>query len=184
MTVTLAEFRFVTLPSHPPEPAEAADDPRWADRRAVLERALARLASRVSGPERDDLVQEGMVRLVRQSGEVNHSYIWKVAWSVVQDAKRRRRRKPEDGPEALHTAVDHGPDPARLAESAQVREALQGCLEAAPAARREFLTLYLLGHPPSECAQLLDATKKKAENAIYRGLSALRECLAAKGVEQ
>jgi len=179
MTVARREILLTPTP-----PSMTTEETRWDELRAVLMRALTRLAPEVSPSERDDLVQEGMLRLVRGQRDVNNSYVWKVAWSVAQDRRRRRRRRPEHGEDGLTTAAADQPGPERLAASSEVRVSLTECLEAAPATRRDFLTLYLLGHPPSECAQLLDATKKKAENAIYRGLSALRECLAAKGVEQ
>lgn len=179
MTVPHAREILLVTPEPSPPPG---DDARWDELRAVLHRALVRLAPRLSEAERDDLAQEGLVRLVRGGREVNNSYVWKVAWSVLQDRRRRRHRRPEHGEDGLRTASDDQPGPERLAESAELRGFLQECLAAAPASRRDFLTLYLLGHSPAECAERLDATRKKAENAIYRGLAALRECLASKGV--
>jgi len=180
MTIAPPEMLAVTY-TQETNPA-VGDDARWQELQQVLERALSRLARTASASKRDDLVQEGMLRLVRQQEPVNNSYVWKVAHSVVRDRQRRARRKPEHGEDGLRTATDGQPGPDRLAQSTEIRDKVRACLEAAPESRRDLLTLYLLGHPPKECSQLLGVTRKRAENAIYRGMSALRECLRSKGL--
>ncbi len=155
---------------------------RWSELHATLTRAVHRLAPAYLRAELDDMVQDGMVRLVNHDGHANNTYVWRVAWSVVQDHRRRRRRKPEHGEAGLRYVSDDAPGPERHAADHEVRGALAECLEAAPASRRDLLTLYLLGHTPGECAELLDVSRKTSENAIYRGLAALRACLEGKGV--
>lgn len=159
------------------------DAQSWVDLRTQLRVAVWRLSPAYLRGDVDDLVQDGMLRLVRHDGSTNASYVWRVAWSVVQDAARRQRRKPEHGPDALETTPDRTfVSPEQHASDAQVRVHLNACLELTPETRRDLLTLYLLGHPLRECADLLGVPPKSAENAIYRGMESLRRCLESKGV--
>ena len=113
---------------------------------------------------------------------MNATYVWRVAWSVVQDARRRRHRKPEHGEEALEREPSSSPSPEVHARTAELRQSLAECLELAPESRRDVLTLYLLGHTPLECAGMLGIAPKSSENAVYRGMSSLRACLESKGI--
>ncbi len=158
------------------------DPPDWSQRREQLTRAVRRLGSGFGPDQLDDLVQDGMVRLMRRPEQVNATYVWRTAWSVICDARRRRGRRPEHGEAALPFVEDQGPSAVEQLAAADLRSALRDCLEQAPESRREVLTLYLVGHPPTECATMLNRTLKSCENAVYRGLDALRDCLRGKGV--
>lgn len=157
-------------------------EPDWSQRRDQLTRAVRRLGSGYDEAMVDDLVQQGMIRLMRKPEAVNASYVWRTAWSVICDFRRRRRRRPEHGDAALPFVKDEGPSPADTVVATDLRRALRDCLEQAPESRRDVLTLYLVGHGPTECADMLNRTLKSCENAVYRGLDALRECLRSKGV--
>jgi RNA polymerase sigma-70 factor (ECF subfamily) len=160
----------------------SVDDPDWSQRREQLTRAVRRLGSGFDDALVDDLVQQGMERLMRKPEAVNATYVWRTAWSVICDLRRRQRRRPEHGDKGLAFVEDQGPRPDASVAETDLRRALRACLEQAPESRREVLTLYLVGHGPTECAEMLNRTLKSCENAVYRGLEALRECLRSKGV--
>jgi RNA polymerase sigma-70 factor (ECF subfamily) len=42
--------------------------------------------------------------------------------------------------------------------------------------------LHIQGHSVDEISALLDCSRKKADNLVYRGLADLRACLSARGV--
>ena len=62
-----------------------------------------------------------------------------------------------------------------------LQEALRSCLEQLPESRRLPVVLHLQGFAPTEVSRVLNAPGKRVENLIYRGLIALRRCMAEKG---
>lgn len=157
---------------------------------SVLQRAVTRLCPRWSVEEREDLVQNALLKLhQRESGEdissYQASYLYRVAHSIVVDEVRKRARRPQssDGvsPELFSSDRHDQPDHAAVADDAT--QAVWDCLSRIADSRRAALALYLQGHSVPEASQLLGWPRKRTENCVYRGLANLRECLEAKGVE-
>ncbi len=159
-----------------------------------LRRHIAKVVSRV-GPsrlsaERDDIVQTALLRVLKvaEAHEANHpmasSYIWKAAFSATIDEIRRRGRRPETSLETGDAvSVPHdGVSPEARAAGLQLGAAIRSCLEKLPADRRRSVVMVLLGHSAREVAARFGWDDKKVGNLIFRGMSALRSCLAAQGL--
>lgn len=163
----------------------------------ALRRAVARACPPELGSLREDLVQAALVRVleVEARGEQNRvrttSYLWRVAWSAVIDELRRQRRSPTVSLEVVAgTSDDRGladgapPVPGLLPvthTSPGLGLALRDCLSRLIAQRRAAVVLHLHGFTASEAARTLGREEKQVQNAIYRGLANLRECLEGKG---
>lgn len=154
-------------------------------------RAVSRLCPARLSAERDDIVQLAMLRVVKvmEASEattpIASSYIWKCAFSATIDEIRRRDRRPETSLDTDDTPMriaHESPSPEERLAGRELGAAIRGCLGTLPPDRRRGVVLFLLGHPPREVAARLGWGEKKADNLIYRGMSALRTCLAAKGI--
>jgi RNA polymerase sigma-70 factor (ECF subfamily) len=141
--------------------------------------------------ERDDIVQVALLRVVktataREGNEpMAASYIWKAAFSATIDEIRRRDRRPEsplDDDSAVMIQAAAGASPESSAAGRQLGAAIRACLERLPAERRRSVVLFLLGHTVRDVADRFGWDLKRADNLIYRGMAALRTCLAAKGL--
>jgi len=140
----------------------------------------------------DDLVQTALVKIAEMDarGEakqgLSSSYIWRVAHSVIVDEIRRQRRRREEALEDSRTterAVTTAAGPERMALASSIGKGIADCLQRLPRHRRQAVTLRLLGHSIREVASMLCCQEKRANNLVYRGLAALRECLRTKGLE-
>lgn len=112
-------------------------------------------------------------------------YLSRVAHSALVDEIRRRRCRPEESIEEEveeKSVATEGADPERGTLGRELGRGLRACLSALVEARRRACTLHLLGHGTMEVARLLGWEYKKAENAVYRGLTDLRLCLESKGL--
>jgi len=155
--------------------------------RQVLEHAFRRLTPAELLDSREDLRQAALLRVLevesREREEVQTaSYLWHVAFTTIADELRRRRRAHEEPVETerleARVAELH---PGRPSATPGLREALRDCLERLPESRRIPVVLHLQGFAPSEACRVLNAPGKRVENLTYRGLIALRRCLAEKG---
>jgi RNA polymerase sigma-70 factor (ECF subfamily) len=155
-----------------------------------LSRALARRCPRWLRNQRDDIVQMAIMRLVQVAGRDERttpypsSYLWKVAYSAMIDEIRRlkRQRLVPIEPESLEIAGDDSrANPERAHAARETAAAIRDCIGALNPPRRRAVTLYLLGHPVPDIGRLMGWKLKKAENLVYRGLEATRNCLDAKG---
>ena len=164
----------------------------YEELRRQVTRAVARVCPSWLSADRDDVVQVSLLRLHQQlkSGEgsrlTSASYIWKTAFSVTVDEIRRRSRRPETPLDEVAEApamADAMPDPERRAISRQLGDGIRACLAGLIDARRAAVVLHLQGHTVREIAALLGSEYKKAENLVYRGMSDLRQCLTAKGLD-
>ncbi len=140
----------------------------------------------------DELFQEVRVRLWRalergeKIGAVPASYVYRTATSAATDMIRRRRSRPVIEESAMKgtsysTAPSSGGPSVDLARSevvARVHEAVDALIES----RRPVVRMYLAGYALPEIAELLGWTEGKTRNLLYRGLSDVREALAAAGV--
>jgi RNA polymerase sigma-70 factor (ECF subfamily) len=164
------------------EPAVKALPTLEADRIcAVLRRALQRLCPPELLPEREDLVQAALLKLleVRQRAEqaapLPASYLWQVAYTTAMDELRKRRRRQNVQEPAL-VEPSESPEPRP-----DLRAAIAGCLQGLPEDRRAAVTLHLHGFSAEQAARSLGFVLKRVQNLTYRGLADLRKCLRAKG---
>lgn len=147
----------------------------------MLRRALQRLCPVELLPEREDLVQAALVKLLEirdraeQSQPLPASYLWQVAYTTAMDElRRRRRRQTVNEPVAAEPSESPEPRP-------DLRSAIAGCLQALPPDRRAAVTLHLHGFSAEQAARALGFVVKRVQNLTYRGLADLRSCLRAKG---
>ena len=181
-------------------PTLIAENEMFDELRQQLARAVMRACPQWLAEQREDIVQEAMIRVMRQlerseERTLNASYLWRVGYSVTIDHIRKLRARREvslgssgdadgAGGRAIRDPEDEGAgaSPERAALASEIRGTLGDCLAGLVEARRRAVTLYLLGHGVGEIASLLGCKYKRAENLVYRGLAQLRTCMAEKGV--
>jgi RNA polymerase sigma-70 factor, ECF subfamily len=158
--------------------SDEADTNDVAGMRPILVRAVARHCPPALASQAEDLVQTALLRMLEHpksegSRTRGASYLWRVAFSVVIDEIRRRKRseKYQTDVQARAKAQASGPD-----VGAEIRD----CLERLPEPRRVTVTLHLQGFRLSEVATTLRWDEKRVENLIYRGMADLRRCLQGK----
>ena len=158
-----------------------------ADTRHRMERAVGRLCPGWLSPHRDDLVQMALIKLLRSSSshELGDAFLSRVAYSVVVDEIRRRRRRNEVGmspslPDRLVNSAELSPE--TRSHGLALGEQLVECLQSLAEARRRAVVLYLQDHTIPEIADTLGWDQKKASNAVYRGLHDLRAMLTERGL--
>jgi len=166
------------------------------ERLADVRRRLSQAARRVCPPwlalHVEDIVQTALLRVLeaaRRKGEENpvltSLYLERAAYSATVDEIRRHRRRQEEAMDEASLPEPAGasrPGPEAATESREIAQGINDCLGGLPGARKVAVTLNLQGHSTPEIAALLRWTTKVAENQVYRGLAALRRCLAAKGL--
>ena len=137
---------------------------------------------------RDDLAQMAAIKLMRTASdkEWTDGFLSRVAYSVVIDEIRRRRRRNEVGmspsmPDRLANSLDVGPEVS--ARGAEVGQAMLDCLSLLSTDRKRAVTLYLQDHPVPEIADRMACDRKRASNLVYRGLEDLRSELKKRGFE-
>jgi len=147
---------------------------------------VARVCPPDLASQRDDLVQSAVLRVleIERKGEATAplpaSYLWRVAFSVIADEMRRRRRSllvP-----ASATGEGEPPDRNSPAPQPELARAIEACLERLVEARRLAVLLWLQGFQTPDATRVLRWPPKRVRNATFRGLSDLRACLRAKGV--
>ena len=158
-----------------------------AEVRATLVRMVGRVCPHWMRDELDDLVQMSVMRLLRSEADADltPAYLSRVAYSAVIDEIRRRKRRNEIGatPSLFDRVEDVVQlDPEHLSHSSELAETLLNCMEDLVPARRRAVALYLQGHSIPEIASLLEWDRKKASNAVYRGLASLRGALVERGI--
>jgi RNA polymerase sigma-70 factor (ECF subfamily) len=159
--------------------------------RSQLARAVRQVCPRSLADRSEDIVQNAMVRIfeIQKRGELNGSppasYLWRAAYTATIDQIRDVRRRREDALDAedLERKQKVADDPV-LRERAgwDQGRAVRSCLGSLQERRRIVVGLYLLGHPLSECVDLVGWRFNQVRNLLYRGLADLRRCLASKGV--
>ena len=162
-------------------------DLEWV--RRTIESAVGRHCPRWLAAQREDLVQTAMARILDRArpgdgdAEVNATYLWKTAHSVVLDELRRKRWQAERplAPERA-TEVPACSDPEREAVAREIGRLVRDCLKTLVGPRRRAVTLHLVGYAPAEAGALLAWSAKRVSNLVHRGLVDLRECLGEKGV--
>lgn len=159
-----------------------------------LRRRLGRAVQRICPPwlssQRDDILQQSLIRVLQVSAPertdaISSSYLWRVVFSVTVDEIRRQRRRRED---ALEVAQDNelalaAPSPEASAMAGQMGRAIHDCLGGLSEDRRVAVTLHLQGHSVPEAGRLVGWAVKRTANLTYRGLEDLRRCLSSKGFQ-
>lgn len=109
----------------------------------------------------------------------------RVAYSVVVDEIRRRKRRNEVGmspsmPDRIVNSMELSPE--TRARGAELGKLLVEVMATLNEDRRRAVVLYLQGHSIPDAARVLGWDTKKASNAVYRGLEQLRRRLAERGL--
>lgn len=170
----------------PMEHQEGGHD--YGELRVRLEGAVRRVVPEWMADQADDLVQMSLMRILRSypDADLNTSFLYRVAHSVVVDELRRKKRRQEVGiTPSMPDRLEHlgQPSPEVTASGAQLGDVVVDCLAGLVVDRRRAVTLYLQGHNVPEISTLLGVDRKQAENLVYRGLKDLREALAERGVK-
>ncbi|MEM1181077.1 MAG: sigma-70 family RNA polymerase sigma factor [Acidobacteriota bacterium] len=167
---------------------------------AWLKQSVRRLCPRDMGISPEDVEQEVRVRLwksIESGRNIEHppSYLYSIASTVTIDAMRsvRSRRRHLASPEAsddngdgegpLERRPASEPSPESQTRRREMLAAARRLLDELPESRRRAVGLYLQGFKIQEIADLMGWTEPKARNLLYRGLSTLREHLAAEGLD-
>jgi RNA polymerase sigma factor (sigma-70 family) len=135
----------------------------------------------------DDLVQTATMKLLRSTVEIEQTepYLSRVAYTVVIDEIRRRKRRREVGmsPSLPHRLRDSGDvSPEARVRGAEVGKVLLESLRELSDDRRRVVALYLQDHTVPEITELLEWDRKRVSNLLYRGLDDLRSTLRRRGV--
>jgi len=159
--------------------------PDFQEIRGVLTRVVASICPLWLAADRDDIVQNACMRLMKladereQSEGFSSSYLWKVAHSVTMDEIRRRMRRREVDEN------DAPPEPAGDPEARrEIGEAVVQGLQELDEPRRRAVALHLFGYGLEESARMLGWDVKRLANLRYRGLEQLRQLLRSKGVDR
>ena len=151
--------------------------------RDVLVRAVARVCPAWLQSQREDIVQNALMRVLPGLGRVGEqepvrtsSYLWQAAYTATMDEIRRRSRRKEVALEdSVADRPAQGTDPELGLE-------IRDCLTRLAPPRRRAVGLHLLGFHAEETARVLGFGTKQVQNLTYRGLADLRRCLEAKGI--
>lgn len=156
--------------------------------RPVLARLVGSICPAWLAADKDDIVQNACMRLMKitaeaeKSSEFSTSYLWKTAHSAVMDEIRSRTRHPvvpEEEGESV-ASPESGPEEGRAER--EIGEEILAGLRKLNAPRRRAVALYLFGYSLAESAGILGWDTKKLANMRYRGLDELREWLENRGV--
>ncbi len=152
----------------------------------LVDRHLARivnLAYRILGEraEAEDVAQEALLRLWRQSGRWQararlSTWLHRVAYNLCVDLLRKRRTT---SLEDIAEPVDLAADPAAEAQRNQVARIVDGAMAGLPERQRSVIVMTHfqgLGNP--EVAEIMDISVEAVESLLARGRRRLRGQLA------
>ena len=161
--------------------------------RALVERhsrSVFRLAFRMTGNEQDaeDVVQESFLRAYRQLGRFESranfgTWLYRIVANCSVDLMRARQaRHDQVRSEPLDTAMDlssaDGPDPERLANSAEIKRRVQAALSAlSPLERAAFTLRHYEGRSIDEIGSTLGLGTSAAKHSVFRAVKKLRVAL-------
>lgn len=156
--------------------------------RTRLMAAVRRVCPEWLRDQQDDLVQMTAMKLIRSNAESDWSdtYLSRVAYTVVVDEMRRRKRRREVGmsPSLPHRMRDSDNlSPEASARGSELGDGLLDCLAELPEEKQLAVTLYLQDHTVPEIADHLGWDRKRVSNLVYRGLDDLRSALRRRGLE-
>lgn len=167
-------------------------DPETYDR---LRRTVVSLSPRSLRSQVDDLTHKALLRLIERDkrvGEANRyctSYLHRTAYCVIVDEIRSRQRKARlevadaerDNEEGGTQAPSPDRSPAELLDDQETGQAIRDCLSHLPEHRRIAVLLKIQGHAYVDIAKVLECNIKRVNNLVFRGRSALQDCLRNKG---
>lgn len=140
----------------------------------------------------EDLCQEAFLRVVKASGAWEprarfRTWLYAMARNLAVDESRRmafRRASSLEADPAAGALASDDPPPDRAADAALVRPLLEAALAALPEEQREvFLLRERAGLRFPEIAEVTGAPEPTVKSRMRYALEALRERLAAMGVE-
>ena len=144
-----------------------------------------------SPPDREDLIQDAALKLLRrgrslEGGVLSGCYLSRTLRSVAIDEVRRRSRRHEVACEDLEPHDPERvvwPSPEQALRTARLGRRVEHALTQVHSRRRDLVERYVTGSTVRECAAELSVEHKRAENLIYRGLGQLRRALEGAGGE-
>ena len=151
----------------------------------TLRAAVGRACPSDLAAQREDLVQVALVRVLEHEGrgEQNQvrtaSYLWRVAFSVIADERRRRRAEEL---QARRSSVGEESGQRGTTPLPELGVGIRDCLGGLAEPRRVAVLLHLEGFRAEEASRVLHWELKRVQNLIYRGLADLRRCLESKGL--
>jgi RNA polymerase sigma-70 factor, ECF subfamily len=143
-----------------------------------------RIAHRLMGNREDaeDLVQESFLAVLEkiatfQAGKRFTPWFHRIVVNRGINARESRAvRRTDEIPESFAAA---GPSPARLAETAELRDQLAAALESLPERQRAIVQLFELeGYSGAEIAEMLEISAGTVRWHLHEARRALREALA------
>ena len=165
---------------------------RYAALLRDLTRAVHRGCPRDLRHQVDDLVQEGLLRILKieqrrsRALELSTAHLACVARSVRIDAIRRLGAGPSIHPSEPARLERRAGAVAPQAEVAvrwrELERTVEGCLGRISPDRRSAVELFLSGDSVREAAERLAWSRKRVENLVHRGLADLRRLMLAEGV--
>ena len=168
-----------------PLPPPSAGPERHAWMLQNLRAAVGRARSSDLAAHREDLVQVALLRVLEHERQSEQdqvrtaSYLWRVAFSVIADERRRRRAEEMRSRRSTVEGVSgqHGATPLP-----ELGVGIRDCLGGLAEARRMAVVLHLEGFRADEASRVLRWDMKRVQNLTYRGLADLRRCLELKGL--
>lgn len=161
--------------------------------RALVEqhsRSVFRLAYRMTGNEQDaeDVVQESFLRAYRQLGRFESranfgTWLYRITANCAVDLMRSKQaRHDQSRAEPLDEAADQttssGPDPERMAGSAEIQRRVAQALEAlSPLERAAFTLRHYEGRSIDEISRALGLGTSAAKHSVFRAVKKLRVAL-------
>ena len=161
--------------------------------RALVEqhsRSVFRLAYRMTGNEQDaeDVVQESFLRAYRQLGRFESranfgTWLYRITANCAVDLMRSKQaRHDQSRAEPLDEASDQttasGPDPERMAGSAEIQQRVAQALEAlSPLERAAFTLRHYEGRSIDEISRALGLGTSAAKHSVFRAVKKLRIAL-------
>jgi RNA polymerase sigma-70 factor, ECF subfamily len=153
-------------------------------------KSVFRLAFRMTGSEQDaeDVVQESFLRAYKQLGRFESrshfgTWLYRITANCGVDLMRARqarhdRSRSESLDDAAVTTPSEGPNPERLAESAEVRRRVAGALDClSPLERAAFTLRHFEGRSIDEISSTLGLGTSAAKHSVFRAVKKLRVAL-------
>lgn len=189
------------------EGPELADGVRAGDpeaQRQVVEAYLPQIlrASRAAGLDEataEDVAQSAFLTFFNKAATFEgrsqvRTWLFGILYRKIQEARRKGRR--ETPTDEIESIVDRRFDERgnwanppqnieTVLESAEVREAIDGCLEEVPTQQRmAFVLREVEGLVGEEICKILSVTRTNLGVLIFRARGRLRECLEARGMSR
>jgi RNA polymerase sigma-70 factor (ECF subfamily) len=169
--------------------------------RVLVERhsvSVFRLAYRLTGNRHDaeEVVQEAFLRAYQKLEQFESranfgTWVYRIAANYAIDRMRQKRteesrreepsRRSEGRAEMspVNLVPDGGPSPERLAQNVELRQQIEGALEALTQAERTaFVMRHWEGCGIEEIADALNSNASAAKNTVFRAVQKLRNALA------